>query len=320
MFNAARDARGLSAPAKLLLFLLLAYEGKDGTSFASHQTLAEASGLSERAVRYAITELREKDLVEVWPGRQHVPTRYAVRADRLSATRVAPIATLDPAQGGTHCHPGDAQGGKKRRPGWQKTLPRVAPIADEGSIKGVIKGVEKTPAAPLTLVGEPAVEKSLILPSLEIESDRKLTPKAQKGIAKAKRPSPPGTNRVIAVFVEELQERRGPDAKPKIGAKEILAAGRIIDGTGGVEQAIATVRHAFASDRLVQEAPALGVIAKGVDANRYLGRVPELAKAREVPPPPPVEPAATREEIDRLVRAALKPPVKNVFAGGNDGH
>lgn len=59
-----RSVKGISATARLVLFVVAQYAGADGVCHPSQMTIAEDSGLSERAVRKAMQELRETGVLE----------------------------------------------------------------------------------------------------------------------------------------------------------------------------------------------------------------------------------------------------------------
>lgn len=61
---AVRTVKDISATARLVLFGLAQYAGADGLCHPSQQTLADDLGLSERAVRKALGELKDAGVIE----------------------------------------------------------------------------------------------------------------------------------------------------------------------------------------------------------------------------------------------------------------
>ncbi|MGH7021287.1 MAG: helix-turn-helix domain-containing protein [Brevundimonas sp.] len=60
---AVRTVRDISPTARLVLFVLAQFAGADGLCHPSQQTIADEAGLSERAVRNGLKELREAGVI-----------------------------------------------------------------------------------------------------------------------------------------------------------------------------------------------------------------------------------------------------------------
>jgi hypothetical protein len=129
-FRAIRDARELSANAKLLLFVLASRADSGGLSYPSLQVLADDTVRDEKTVRRTLAELVTRGWIETLPGRQHVSTRYTFLQSRVGTT-----PSLNSAQGGHHAQSetvtDGVQGGNPVPPEWETCPSRVGTMPNQ---------------------------------------------------------------------------------------------------------------------------------------------------------------------------------------------
>jgi hypothetical protein len=81
-----KGAAGIGVMAAFVLQVLASHADAEGYCYPSQALLVQETGISDRAIRNALADLRRLGIVEVVRGRvHHTPNRYRVRVDLLAA-------------------------------------------------------------------------------------------------------------------------------------------------------------------------------------------------------------------------------------------
>ena len=98
VMSAVFDAGGLRPAQKSVLLALADHANEDGNSiYPSVSRVVIKTGLSERAVRKALSELRDqKVLVVIRESTQHFPTEYAINMKKLQSLKHPDLHQMHP--------------------------------------------------------------------------------------------------------------------------------------------------------------------------------------------------------------------------------
>jgi len=104
VMSAVFDAGGLRPALKSVLLALADHASEDGNSvYPGVNRVVIKSGLSERAVRKALSELRDKNLlIVVKEATQHYPTEYAINLKVLHSLRHPDLREMHPSTISSH--------------------------------------------------------------------------------------------------------------------------------------------------------------------------------------------------------------------------